>query len=108
MSPGDSRDAAMPEPTTATTSRAVPTSSAASRRPRGGGVHARATDSPHVSLFGQIRRRKLRLKTILQIMGGNPDELSIRFLNQADLIISTDLPEADLLRGLNSVLDAAS
>ena len=41
-------------------------------------------------------------------MGGNPDELSIRFLNQADLIISTDLPEADLLRGLNSVLDAAS
>jgi len=71
-------------------------------------VQVRATDSPQVSLIGQIRPRKLPLKTILQIIGGNQDELRSRFLDQADLIISTDLPEAELLARLNSVLDAAS
>jgi len=55
-------------------------------------------------LVKEVRSQQLPLKTILQIVGCNQDELETRFLTRSDLVISPDMAEDDIVDKLNTVL----
>ena len=72
------------------------------------GVLALAT-SPSAapeSLFRYIRSQKLRVKTILQIVGCNPDEFSTRLLDHADLVLAPDTSAPEMLAKVSAALEA--
>ena len=53
----------------------------------------------------KVRVEQRPLKTILQIVGCNQDEMDTQFLREADLIISPDMPEDDILEKMNALFD---
>jgi len=58
-------------------------------------------------LFRQIRVRKLRIKTILQIGGCDWEEFTAPFLDSADLVIAAEIPTAEFLARVNAVIEGA-
>lgn len=58
-------------------------------------------DSAFASLFAQVRKKKLPVKTIAQLAGCQADELDMSVLHQTDILISADMPEAEILDRLN-------
>ena len=56
-------------------------------------------------LLTQARQSRLPVKTVLQIVGCNQDELETQFLVNADLVLSTDLTEEDVLHKLAATLE---
>lgn len=64
-----------------------------------------ANDCQLASILSVMRTQKRSLKIILQIAGCNQDELESQLLRGADLILTSDLTDADILRKLKSVLE---
>jgi PAS domain S-box-containing protein len=60
------------------------------------------------SFIHEVRTQRLPVKTILQIVGCNQDEMDTQFLRQADLIISPDMPEDDILEKMHSLFAPSS
>jgi signal transduction histidine kinase len=64
-----------------------------------------ANDLSHASVFESIREQSLPVKTVLQIVNRNQDEVETQFLRAADLIIPPDMPATDLTARLHTLLD---
>lgn len=71
-------------------------------------VQVEAKDSGPLSLLGNVRKHKLPVKVILQIVGCNQDELGTEFLQRADLILSSEMAQEVVLEKLASIFDAPS
>jgi hypothetical protein len=67
-------------------------------------VIAQTTTSSTV-LFDNIAREKLPLKTVLQVVARNQDELEAQLLSKTDLLIPADSPVTEMLNRLRSLLD---
>ena len=65
---------------------------------------AAAKDHDYAWLLDEANRCRWRLKTFLQTVGCNQDELNPRLLQHADAILTPDLSTQDILRRLHSVL----
>ncbi len=61
-------------------------------------------DSSAALMFEEIGGAFSRLKKILQIVGCNQDELDTHTLSRADLILSTDTPEPEIITKLAAAL----
>ena len=57
------------------------------------------------TLFDEIRRHDMQAKAILQIVSRNPDEIDNSFMKRADLIISADTPEQEMLAQIKSIVN---
>jgi hypothetical protein len=57
------------------------------------------------NLLGTARIQKPPLRTVLQIVGRNQDELPSDLLEVADLVIAADMPQASILEHLESMFD---
>ena len=57
------------------------------------------------ALFDKMRRHDMHAKAILQIVSRNPDEIDTSFMKQADLIISADTPEQEMLTQIKSIVN---
>ena len=66
---------------------------------------AGADDPAISSLPGEVRQLHKSVKIILQPSGCNQDDFDTQFLNGVDLVLNSDLPEADMLSKLKSLLD---
>jgi PAS domain S-box-containing protein len=64
-----------------------------------------STRSEELSLCQRVRAYKLPLKTILTVLGCNQDELDATVLDTVDAVVPFDLPAADFLARLKTVLD---
>lgn len=64
-----------------------------------------ASDRDLASILPLMRNPKRPLKIILQIAGCNQDELESHLLRQADLVLTSDLTDQDIVRKLKSVLE---
>jgi PAS domain S-box-containing protein len=58
--------------------------------------------SPH--FFADIKKAQLPVKTILQVIGRNPDELDSSFLQRADLVWSADTTGQEIVGKIKSLL----
>lgn len=66
-------------------------------------------DSPLInSLLPGLRKQQPALKTILHITSCNQDDLDTRFVWAADLVLTDDTPEADVIEGLDVLFSPAS
>src|ERR1041385_5931009 len=63
-------------------------------------VQVEANDLDSLSLAANVRKQKLPLKIILQIVGCNQDEFETQFLLNVHLIISSDMSPEDILEKL--------
>ncbi|MBP9903623.1 MAG: hypothetical protein KBH45_19375, partial [Verrucomicrobia bacterium] len=59
-------------------------------------------------LFNYIRIRKLRVKTILQIVGCDRDEFTAQSLKHADLVMAAETSAPELLAKVNTLLNEAA
>jgi signal transduction histidine kinase len=59
------------------------------------------------SLPGELRQQKKDVKLILKLAGGNQDDLDGQVLKGVDLLLNTDLSEADMLLKMKSFFDEA-
>lgn len=66
-------------------------------------ILAAPQDIDMLSLVPEIQDRKLASKTILQIIGGNQDQVETGILTKADLVITNDVDEDGIIRKLNSL-----
>ncbi|MBI3414822.1 MAG: PAS domain-containing protein, partial [Verrucomicrobia bacterium] len=57
------------------------------------------------ALVTEVRRLQMPLKTILQIVGRNEDELDTHVLRRADLILSSDLPQDAIAQQLAALFE---
>jgi len=57
-------------------------------------------DEAMLALVPELRRRHPRLKLVLKLTGRNPDDAPSGLLNQVDLLIPPDLPQARILEKL--------
>jgi signal transduction histidine kinase len=62
-------------------------------------------DSPAPSLLAEIRRARSTLKIALKLAGRSLDDLDGRLLSGTDLVLNSDLPQADTLTKLENLLD---
>jgi hypothetical protein len=58
-----------------------------------------------LALICEARRNKPEMKTILQVIGCNQDELDARMLEKTDLVLSPGQSEEDILRQLKAALE---
>jgi signal transduction histidine kinase len=58
-----------------------------------------------VLLFDEIARQNFPLKTVLQVVARNPDEIEAQLLSKIDLIIPADTPGQEMLSRMRSLLD---
>ncbi len=56
-------------------------------------------------LLDDIRRRRLPVKTIVQFFGCNEDELNTQWFQKADLTLTSDLPEPEILTRIAKVFE---
>jgi hypothetical protein len=57
------------------------------------------------SLLDQVREQNKSIKVALKLAGCNQDDLETQFLSKIDLVLASDLPEADFLARIISFLD---
>lgn len=69
-------------------------------------VSTDSKDSPGLAFVARIRREKLPVKTILHLVGLNPDEMPGRILRQFHMVISTELPVDEILEQLRVLFRA--
>jgi PAS domain S-box-containing protein len=62
-------------------------------------------DPALASLPGDVRQQKKDIKIVVQLAGCNQDDMDGRLLNKVDLLLHSDLPEADMLQRLQSLFD---
>jgi signal transduction histidine kinase len=67
-------------------------------------VVAEARDLGLGALLVEVRRRKLPLTTMLQLVGCHPDEIDSHLLQKVDILIAPDLPESQILDLLSHTL----
>lgn len=65
-------------------------------------------DPQFTPVLAEARRQKPPLKTMIQIIGGQPDDLDAQVARLSDLIIAPDLSSEDVLRKLKATIDAGS
>jgi PAS domain S-box-containing protein len=70
-------------------------------------VQVSRADSPHVELFAELKKQRLAIKRVLQIVECQPDAINTSILEGSDLVLSPDLPPAEMLSRLRSLLDEA-
>jgi methylmalonyl-CoA mutase cobalamin-binding subunit len=63
-------------------------------------------DKAMLELVAQLRERGLARRLILQIIGGNADQLDQRLLEKADLVLASDAEAATILPKLNLLFTA--
>jgi two-component system cell cycle sensor histidine kinase/response regulator CckA len=71
-------------------------------------VQVEANDLDSLSLAANVRKQKLPVKTILQIVGCNQDEFETQFLLNVDLILSSDMSQEAILEKLRSLFAGTS
>ena len=64
-------------------------------------LQVEAKDLGVLSLVGIVRREKLPIKSVVQIVGCNQDELETAFLQKADLILTAEMSEESVLDQLS-------
>ena len=57
------------------------------------------------SLLDQVRQQNKNIKVALKLAGCNQDDLETQFLSNIDLVLASDLPEADFLARIISFFD---
>jgi len=65
------------------------------------------TTIPQSVIFRDIHKQHVTVKTILQVVQRNPDEVESQFLKWADLVLPADMSEPVMLEHIKSVLDEA-
>jgi DNA-binding response OmpR family regulator len=65
-------------------------------------------DPRYLRFLEQVRRSTHRIKTIVQIMGCNQDELGTELLSNVDLVVNSDEPRSELPAKIKSVLENPS
>jgi hypothetical protein len=68
-------------------------------------ILAQPDDATLNSLPAEVRQQNKSVKLVLKLAGCNQDDLDAQLLNGIDLLLSTDLSEADLLSRLKSFFD---
>ncbi|MBI4323843.1 MAG: PAS domain-containing protein [Chloroflexi bacterium] len=63
-------------------------------------------DLSYCTLFREARLRKPPLKTILQTVGCNQDQLDTDLVNKADLLVPPDMSQPSILAELNAVFES--
>ncbi len=63
-------------------------------------ILAGPSDANYLALVAEVRQRYPDLLVILQLVGGDPDQLPADLLPQLNLLIATDLSEAEMVRRL--------
>jgi signal transduction histidine kinase len=63
-------------------------------------------DNAMLGLVADLRERGLARRLVLQIIGGNADQLDQRLLEKADLVLPSDAEAATILRKLNLLFTA--
>jgi len=69
-------------------------------------VLANPGDDAMLGLVAELRERGLARRLILQIIGGNADQLDQRLLEKADLVLASDAEALTILRKLNVLFTA--
>lgn len=59
------------------------------------------------AIFRDIHQQHVSVKTILQVVQRNPDEVEPQFLKWADLVLPADMSEPKMLERIKSILDEA-
>ena len=65
---------------------------------------AQGSEPGCAQVVGVVRRTRLPIKVITQIIGCNQDELDPELLTSSDLVLPTDLSRVEILARINSVL----
>ena len=71
-------------------------------------VLAGPADTALVNLVGELRSRRLAKRVILQVIGGNADQIDTRVLESADLVLPGNAEETVLLKKLDQLFSAES
>jgi len=66
-----------------------------------------AEDTSAADLFMNGACANAKLKKILQVVGCNQDEIDTQLLGRADIVLSTDIPEPEMISKLANALAAA-
>jgi hypothetical protein len=61
-----------------------------------------------LGLAAEVRERCPGKRLVLQIIGGNPDQVEQRILAHADLVLGCDEEETVVLKKLNAVFTASA
>ena len=71
------------------------------------GVIVQAGSEPATggTLLNEVRNRKLPIRRVIQISGRNEDEVGNRLLKLAELVLSPDIPEREILQRLSHLFD---
>jgi signal transduction histidine kinase len=91
---------------TQTSARALELLASEERDIHGVMVLADPGDNAMLGLVAQLREQGLARRLILQIIGGNADQLDQRLLEKADLVLASDAEAAAILRKLNLLFTA--
>jgi len=72
---------------------------------RGVMILAGPTEQKFLALVGELRQQHAELQVILQLVGGEPDQVPAELLPQLHLLIAHDMSEADMVRNLKRLFD---
>jgi hypothetical protein len=61
-------------------------------------------DAMPVAWLEEVRQQKKDMKVVVRLAGCSPDDAGGKLLEGADLVLNSDLSEADILRKLESLL----
>ena len=88
---------------TGTPARALELLSTEERSVHGVMVLADPDDTAMLALIPELHDRRLAKRLILQVIGGNADQIGNRILEQADLVLASNAEEKTILRKLNDL-----
>jgi hypothetical protein len=66
-------------------------------------VLSEPTDRTMLDLVQELHRRKLASRVVLQIIGGNPDQVDSQTLERASLVLGSNAEESLILSRLESL-----
>jgi hypothetical protein len=88
---------------TSTPARALELLSTEERSVHGVMVLADPDDALMLALIPELHDRRLAKRLILQVIGGNVDQIGNRILEKADLVLASNAEEKTILRKLNDL-----
>jgi len=91
---------------TNTPARAVELLSTEERSVHGVMVLADPDDTAMLALIPELHERRLAKRLVLQLIGGNADQIGNRILEQADLVLASTADERTILHKLNDLFTA--
>ena len=68
-------------------------------------LFAEPNDSGLRSLLDEVRQQNKTVKVALKLAGCNQDDLETQFLSKIDLVLASDLSEADFVARISSFFD---